>query len=72
MPDPVSWKVAERGWKVLDVSGNELGYVEDIAWSLISLGAIARYQGAPGWAAALLAESRSLSERIGFQEGLAW
>jgi hypothetical protein len=25
----------------------ELGYVEDIAWSLISLGAIARYQRAP-------------------------
>ena len=50
----------------------ELGYVEDIAWSLISLGAIARYQGAHDRAAALLAESRSLSERIGFREGLAW
>src|SRR5262249_45535580 len=33
----------------------ELGYVEDIAWSLISLGATARYQGAPERAAALLA-----------------
>src|SRR5262249_60848510 len=50
----------------------ELGYVEDIAWSLISLGAIARYQGEPERAAALLAESSSLSERIGFREGLAW
>src|SRR5262249_61642173 len=50
----------------------ELGYVEDVAWSLISLGATARYQGAPGRAAALLAESHSLSERIGFREGLAW
>ena len=50
----------------------ELGYVEDIAWALISLGAIARYQRAPGRAAALLAESHSLSERIGFREGLAW
>ena len=50
----------------------ELGYVEDIAWSLISLGAIARYQRAHERAAALLAESRSLSERIGFREGLAW
>jgi predicted ATPase/DNA-binding SARP family transcriptional activator len=50
----------------------ELGYVDDIAWSLISLGAIARYQRAPGRAAELLAESRSLSERIGFREGLAW
>src|SRR5262249_46728599 len=48
------------------------GYVEDVAWSLISLGATARYQGAPGRAAALLAESHSLSERIGFREGLAW
>jgi predicted ATPase/DNA-binding SARP family transcriptional activator len=50
----------------------ELGYVDDIAWSLISLGAIARYQRAPERAAELLAESRSLSERIGFREGLAW
>jgi uncharacterized protein YrrD len=29
-PDPVSWKVAERGWKVLDESGQELGRVSDI------------------------------------------
>jgi uncharacterized protein YrrD len=29
-PDPVSWKVAERGWKVLDESGKEIGRVEDI------------------------------------------
>ena len=43
----------------------ELGYVEDIAWSLISLGAIARYQRAHDRAAALLAKSRSRSERIG-------
>src|SRR5262245_11034789 len=51
----------------------ELGDAEGIAWSLISLGAVARYQGAPGGAAAaLLAESRALSERIGFPEGLAW
>ena len=50
----------------------ELGYVEDVAWSLISLGATARDQGAPERAAALLTESHSLSERIGFREGLAW
>ena len=29
-PDPVSWKVAERGWKVLDESGGEVGRVNEI------------------------------------------
>jgi uncharacterized protein YrrD len=29
-PDPVSWKVVERGWKVLDEQGEELGHVNDI------------------------------------------
>ena len=29
-PDPVSWKVVERGWKVLDESGEELGSVAEI------------------------------------------
>jgi uncharacterized protein YrrD len=29
-PDPVSWKVVERGWKVLDESGEELGRVNEI------------------------------------------
>lgn len=28
--DPVSWKVAERGWRVLDESGEELGRVHEI------------------------------------------
>jgi uncharacterized protein YrrD len=28
--DPVSWKVVERGWKVTDASGNQLGYVDEI------------------------------------------
>ena len=50
----------------------ELGDVEGIAWSLISLAAVARYQGHREQAAALLAESRSSSERIGFNEGVAW
>ena len=50
----------------------ELVDVEGIAWSLLSLGAVARYQGDREQAAALLAESRSLSERIGFREGIAW
>ena len=50
----------------------ELGDVEGIAWSLLSLGAIARYQSEPERAAALLAESRSLAEGIGFREGIAW
>ena len=50
----------------------ELGDVEGIAWSLLSLGTVARHQGAREQAAALLQESRSLAERIGFREGIAW
>jgi predicted ATPase/DNA-binding SARP family transcriptional activator len=50
----------------------KLGDVEGTAWSLLSLGAVARYQGAGERAAALLGESRSLSEKIGFREGIAW
>jgi rRNA processing protein Gar1 len=30
VPDPVSWKVVERGWKVLDESGKEVGHVDEI------------------------------------------
>jgi uncharacterized protein YrrD len=29
-PDPVSWKVVEQGWKVLDESGKQLGHVQEI------------------------------------------
>ena len=29
-PDPVSWKVVERGWRVLDESGEEIGRVNEI------------------------------------------
>jgi DNA-binding SARP family transcriptional activator len=50
----------------------ELGDVEGAAWSLISLGTVARYQGEVERAAALLAESRALAESIGFREGIAW
>jgi hypothetical protein len=50
----------------------DLGDVEGIAWSLISLGTVARYQGDGERAAELLAESLSLSEGIGFREGIAW
>jgi hypothetical protein len=50
----------------------ELGDVEGAAWSLISLGTVARYQGEAERAAALLADSRALSEGIGFREGIAW
>ena len=50
----------------------ELGDVEGIAWSLISLGTIARYQGEAERAATLLGESRTLAEGIGFREGIAW
>lgn len=30
MPDPVSWKVVERGWKVLDEAGEQVGHVDAI------------------------------------------
>jgi uncharacterized protein YrrD len=30
MSDPVSWKVVERGWKVLDESGRQLGHVDEV------------------------------------------
>jgi len=49
----------------------DLGDVEGTAWSLISLGTIARYQGEAERVSALLTESRSLSEGIGFREGIA-
>jgi uncharacterized protein YrrD len=29
MADPVSWLLVERGWKVLDADGNEVGSVEE-------------------------------------------
>ena len=29
-PDPVSWKVVEQGWKVLDEAGERLGHVREI------------------------------------------
>ena len=29
-PDPVSWKVVEQGWKVLDQSGEQIGHVQEI------------------------------------------
>ena len=50
----------------------ELGDVEGAAWSLISLGTVARYQGDVERASVLLTESLALSEGIGFREGIAW
>ena len=29
-PDPVSWKVVESGWNVLDEDGNHVGHVNEI------------------------------------------
>lgn len=29
MPDPVSWLLIERGWKVVDADGHEVGKVEE-------------------------------------------
>ena len=31
MPDPVSWKVVERGWAVYDREGEQVGTVHEIA-----------------------------------------
>jgi hypothetical protein len=30
MPDPVSWKVAERGWSVVANDGNEVGKLDQV------------------------------------------
>jgi hypothetical protein len=30
MADPVSWKVVERGWKVLNESGEQVGHVDEV------------------------------------------
>ena len=30
MPDPVSWKIVERGWKVVGTDGAELGSVHEL------------------------------------------
>ena len=30
MSDPVSWLMIERGWKVLDPAGDEIGHVEEV------------------------------------------
>jgi rRNA processing protein Gar1 len=29
-PDPVSWLLIERGWKVLDADGNKVGKVDEV------------------------------------------
>jgi uncharacterized protein (UPF0248 family) len=29
-PDPVSWKVVERGWRVIDDRGGDVGRVDEI------------------------------------------
>ena len=30
MTDPVAWTVIERGWKVIDAEGEEIGHVDEI------------------------------------------
>jgi hypothetical protein len=30
LPDPVAWTMVEAGWKVLDASGDEVGYVSEV------------------------------------------
>jgi hypothetical protein len=30
MPDPVAWTVVEKGWKVLDAGGEEVGRVSEV------------------------------------------
>ena len=29
-PDPVSWLLIERGWKVVDASGRKIGKVDEV------------------------------------------
>jgi Uncharacterized protein conserved in bacteria (DUF2171) len=31
MPDPVAWKAVEKGWRVYDRDGSEVGTIEQIA-----------------------------------------
>ncbi len=73
----VSWLQRDFGRATTEASTalarfRDLRDVEGVAWSLISLGTVARYQGEVERAAALLAESRALAEGIGFREGIAW
>lgn len=49
-----------------------IGDGEGLAWSLISLGAIAQYSGELVEAEDLLQESLALSQRLGYREGVAW
>lgn len=30
MPDPVAWKVVERGWRVVASGGEEVGHVKEL------------------------------------------
>ena len=30
MPDPVAWTMIERGWKVVDAHGDEIGKVNEV------------------------------------------
>lgn len=30
MADPVSWKVVERGWKVVDENGDDFGHIDEV------------------------------------------
>jgi hypothetical protein len=30
VPDPVSWKVVERGWRVFNAAGAEIGKVDEV------------------------------------------
>jgi hypothetical protein len=31
MPDPVAWVMIERGWRVVDVAGEDVGKVDEVA-----------------------------------------
>ena len=49
-----------------------IGDVAGVSWSLINLGTVARFSLSSERAVELLTESRTLSEGIGFREGVAW
>jgi uncharacterized protein YrrD len=67
VPDLVSWFVIERGWKVLDAEGNEVGRVEEIVGDsgrdifnglTIATGLFARGQYVPAEEVAEITEGR--------------
>ena len=67
MADPVSWFVIERGWKVVDSAGNEVGSVDEVVGDssndifnglAISTGLIGKPRYVPAESVASISEGR--------------